>query len=168
MAFISKKIEDLLNFRILEEEKSSRIYLAMSEYLKFHGFEGAAALWKKYSDEEMVHARKVYTYLSDLDLYPVVQTIPEPQRDFKGGLIEICKLSYEHEMDITKQCNELAKVALAEGDHMTTALGQWFVTEQTEEIGKITYWLNRIDILGGEKISPLALYMLDGEMGGKA
>lgn len=167
MAFISKKIEDLLNYRIVEEEKSSRIYLAMSQWLAFHGFSGAAALWKVYSDEEQVHADKVYRYLQDLDLLPVVQSIPQPQVKFKS-LPEICKLSFEHEIAISNQCNDLAKEALADGDHMTTKLAQWFTKEQTEEIGKTTYWLNRIDILGGDNISPEALFLLDGEMGKKA
>jgi len=167
MAFISKKIEKLINFRIVEEEKSSRIYLAMSEYLRFHGYEGAAALWKKYSDEEMVHARKAYDYLSELDLHPITPAIPQPQIEFKS-LQEICRLSYEHEMDVTNQCNDLAKAALAEGDHMTTALAQWYVTEQVEEIGKTTFWLNRIEIYGGDNMSPVALAMLDEEMGDKA
>lgn len=163
MAFIDKKIEELINFRIVEEEKSSRLYLAMSKWLKYQGYEGAAALWQKYSDEELVHSRKAYTYLEELDILPIVPTIPQPQLTF-NSLPEICKLSYEHEILVTEQCNSLAKAALETGDFMTMELAQWYLTEQNEELGKITYWLNRIDILGGENINFNGLFLLDTEM----
>jgi len=167
MAFINKKIEDLINFRIVEEEKSSRIYLAMSKWLKFNGYEGASALWQKYSDEELKHSNKAYSYLEELDILPVVPTIPQPQLSFQS-LPEICQMSYDHEMLVTKQCNALAKAALDAGDFMTMELAQWYLTEQTEEIGKVTYWLNRIDVLGGDNINANGLYLLDEEMGDKA
>lgn len=163
MAFINKRIEDLINFRIVEEEKSSRLYLAMSKWLKYQGYEGAAALWQKYSDEELAHSKKAYTYLEELDILPTVPTIPQPQLTFTS-LPEICKLSLDHELLITEQCNTLAKKAFEEKDFMTTQLAQWYLTEQTEEIGKVTYWLNRIDVLGGENINSNGLFLLDQEM----
>lgn len=160
MAFISKKIEDLINFRIVEEEKSSRLYLAMSKWLNFHGYTGAGKLWAKYSDEEMIHAKKAYSYLEELDILPKVPSLEEPQAEFKG-LKDICKLSYDHELLITQQCNELATSALEEKDFMTLALAQWYLTEQTEEIGKTVYWLDRVDAFGESKE---ALRLLDNEM----
>jgi len=160
MAFISKKIEDLINFRIVEEEKSSRLYLAMSKWLDFHGYSGAAKLWKKYSDEEMNHVNWAYAYLQDLDILPTVPALEQPQVEFKS-LPNICELSNTHELLVTKQCNELAKTALNEGDFMTMQLAQKYLTEQTEEIGKTTYWLDRLEAFGD---SPEALRLLDNEM----
>ena len=160
MAFISKKIEELINFRIQQEELSSRLYLAMSKWLMFNGYAGASKLWKKYSDEEMTHAGWAYEYLDDLDLLPVVPQLEKPQSDFKG-LVEICKASYDHEMLVTKQCNELATVAAQENDYMTLQLAQKFLKEQVEEIGKTTYWLDRIEAFG---TSPESLRLLDDEM----
>lgn len=164
MAFISKKIEDLINYRIVEEEKSSRLYLAMSKWLAFNGYNGAAKLWGKYSNEEMVHVGWAYTYLEDLDLLPVVPALEQPEGKFTG-LPNICELSNTHELEITRQCNELAKLALEENDFMTLQLAQKYLTEQTEEIGKTTYWLDRLEAFGD---SPEALRLLDNEMGEKA
>lgn len=160
MAFISKKIEDLINFRIVEEEKSVRLYLAMSKWLRYNGYEGAAKLWQLYSDEEKIHAKKVCEYLEALDIQPKIQAIPEPKQDYES-LEQICKLTYDAEMMVTKQCNDLAKVALAENDFMTLALAQWYLTEQTEELGKTIYWLDRIESFGTSKE---ALRLLDNEM----
>ena len=164
MAIISKKIEDLINFRIVEEEKSSRLYLAMSKWLDYNGYAGAAKLWKKYSDEEMVHANWAYEYLQDLDILPEVPALEKPTCEFKG-LPEICKLSFSHEELVTKQCMELAKAAQAEGDYMTLQLAQKYLAEQVEEIAKITKILDLIQMQGGESISKESLLLIDNILG---
>lgn len=161
MAFISKKIEDLINYRIVEEEKSSRLYLAMAKWLNFNGFVGASKLWTKYSEEESLHAIWAYSYLEDLDILPCVPALDKPQEKFKS-LSEICELSYQHELAITVQCNELAKAAASEGDYMTLELAQRYLKEQVEEIGKATTWLDKLQAFGD---SPEALRLLDNEMG---
>ena len=161
MAFISKKIEDLINYRIIEEEKSSRLYLAMSKWLNYNGYVGSSNLWKKYSDEEMVHAQKAYEYLEDLDILPKVPALPEPSTNYES-LPQIVKLSYAHELEITRQVNELAKAALEEGDFMTLPLAQFYTTEQTEEIKKLTTILDKLEAFGDDKI---ALRLLDDELG---
>jgi ferritin len=161
MAFISKKIEDLINLRIFEEEQSSRIYLAMAKWLSFNGYAGASKLWAKYASEENNHSGWAYTYLEDLDILPKVPALEAPKCEFKG-LEDICKQSYDHEIMVTKSCNELAKAAAAEGDYMTVELAQRYLKEQAEEIGKTTYWLDRIEAFGN---SPESLRLLDDEMG---
>lgn len=160
MAFISKKIEDLINLRILEEEQSSRLYLAMAKWLSYNGYAGAAKLWSKYASEENNHSDWAYSYLEDLDILPKVPALAAPKCEFIG-LADICKQSYEHEMMVTKSCNELAKAGAAEGDYMTVQLAQKYLAEQVEEIGKTTHWLDRLDAFGE---SPEALRLLDNEM----
>jgi len=81
--------------------------------------------------------------------------------EFKS-LPEICKLSYDHEILITNQCNELAKTALADNDFMTLQFAQRYLTEQTEEIGRQAHWLDRIEAFG---TTPDVLRELDEEMG---
>lgn len=160
MAFINKKIEQLINFRIAEEEKSSRLYLAMSKWLNYNGYPGAAKLWEKYANEEMTHAGWAYAYLEDLDLLPVVPSLESPKTEYKS-LPEICQLSYEHEMLVTEECNNLAKAAVTEGDYMTLALAQKYLTEQVEEISRQTLWLNLFDSFGQSKES---LLLIDDKM----
>lgn len=160
MAFISKKIEELINLRIVEEEQSSRLYLAMAKWLGYNGYAGASKLWAKYASEENNHSDWAYTYLEDLDILPKVPALEAPKCEFKG-LEDICKQSYDHEMMVTQSCNNLAKAAAAEGDYMTLQLAQKYLAEQVEEIGKTTSWLDKLDAFG---TSPEALRLLDNEM----
>lgn len=160
MAFITEPVIALMQYRIQQEELSSRLYKEMSVYLNFNGFSGAAALWDKYSKEEQVHAEVAYEYLLDLDILPVVPTLESPEKNFRG-LVDIIKKSYQHELVITEQCNALAEGALEKADFMTLEKAQWYLKEQTEEIAKTKYWLDRLEAFGDSKE---ALRLLDNEM----
>jgi len=162
MADINDGMIKLLNFRISQEEYSSRLYLAMSMWLNFTGYSGAAKVWKKYSDEEQVHANWAYEYLLDLDSMPTVPAIKQPTGEFKS-LPQIIVMSKKHEIKVTQQCQELAKSAQAEGDYMTVELAQRYLKEQVEELAKTQYWIDRLKIFGTDKI---ALRLLDDEMNG--
>jgi ferritin len=159
---ISKNIIGLMNYRIQQEELSSRLYLAMSVWLDFNGYSGAAKLWKTYSQEELKHANWAYQYLLDLNIKPAVPTLESPTGDYKG-LPQIIALSLQHELDITAQCNELANQAGSEMDHMTMEFAHRYLKEQTEEIAKVQLWVDKLNIFGDDKI---ALRLLDQEMGG--
>src|SRR5260221_2271468 len=74
-ALISPESITLLNFRIREEEISSRIYLAMSLWLENNAFLGAAKLWRKYSNEETTHAEWARKYLLSLGITPEVPAL---------------------------------------------------------------------------------------------
>lgn len=160
MAVISEKIIKLLNYRIQQEEQSSRIYLAMSQWLTYNGYIGAGKTWAKYSDEENVHATFARNYLQDLDILPVTPSLPLPEQEF-STFPSIIEKSYKHELDITNQCQELAKACMAEGDFMTLTLAQKYLVEQVEEIAKVTQLLDRISAFSDDKI---ALRLLDDEL----
>ena len=157
---ISDKIITLLNYRIEQEEQSSRLYKSMSNWLNYNGFTGAAKLWEKYSNEELTHAQWSYDYLLDLDIKPITPELPKPKQDF-NGLIDIIQKSYDHELEITTQCQQLAKACVEENDFMTLVIAQKYLKEQTEEIAKTVYWLDRIEAFGDSKE---CLRLLDNEM----
>ena len=161
MKNISEKVIKLLNFRIEQEEFSSRLYKAMSIWLEYNGYLGAAKLWDKYSDEELIHAEWAYEYLLDLDIMPEVPELRKPDTEF-GGLVDIIQRSYDHETKVTDQCQEFAKGAFTEGDYMALELAQKYLKEQQEELAKTTNWLDRIEAFGSSKE---ALRLLDNEMG---
>lgn len=158
---LSDKLIELLQFRINREEFSSRLYRAMSEWLSFNGYHGAAKLWKKYSEEELKHAEWAYSFLSDLDILPDVRAIANPKTNFTS-LKAILDASYEHEMVVTGECNDLLRESIKEGCGTVMQLALKYQAEQVEELGKITYWLDRIDAFGEDKAT---LRLLDNEMG---
>lgn len=156
-----EKIIELLNNRIQQEELSARIYKAMSVWLNYNGFAGAAKLWQKYSDEEVKHSEIAYNYLLDLDIMPAVDSLQKPQTAFES-LEQIIQLSYKHELEITAQCNRLAKNSYEVGDFQTLQLAQSYLKEQVEEQAKTKYWIDRLKAFGNSKE---ALRLLDNEMG---
>jgi ferritin len=157
---ISSTVIDCLNYRIEQEEQSSRIYLAMSLWLNNEGFSGAACLWKKYSNEELSHADWARTYLLSFGIQPLTPTLKQPTQSFTG-LPQIINLSFEHEIDISTQIKESATKALREGDHMLYELMLRYLKEQVEEHDKTQTWVDKLNAFGTDKI---ALRLLDNEM----
>lgn len=157
---VSDKLIKLLQFRINQEEFSSRLYRAMSEWFFYNGYIGAGKLWKKYSDEELVHAEWAYDYLSNMDILPEVDALAKPKTSF-NSFKEILDLTYSHEAQVTQQCNELYTEASKEGCATVVQLALKYQSEQVEEIGKITTWLDKVEAFGDDK---MALRFLDNEM----
>jgi ferritin len=150
----------ILNYRIEQEDYSSRVYLAMSMWLDDKGFVNAAKLWKKYSDEERGHADIAREYLLDLGIRPKTPLLNQPVQEF-SGLPQIIRDSYDHEVDITVQCKELAAHAMKMGDHMLYQLAATYLKEQIEEVGKAQNWIDQLESFGEDKI---AMRLLDHEM----
>jgi len=164
MDLISSGLRDILSQRLLEEELSSRKYLAMSLWLESKGFLGAAKLWRKYSEEETYHADKIRKFFIAFGFYPTALTLEQPVQDFTG-IMQIIALSYEHELKVTAGWNELAKLSQQQGDFILFNLACWFLGEQVEELGKFQNWLDRLDSFGDSNV---AKRFLDNEMGESA
>ena len=162
MARISDNIIKLMNFRIQQEELSKRIYLAMSIWLDYNGYSGAAKLWKKYSEEEQVHVDWAYQYLLDLNIMPTVPDLPSPKNTFTAGLKQICVESLQHEKEVSDQCEQLAQAAKDEDDHMTYELALRYCKEQVEELDKTQLWVDKINTFGDDMVQ---MRLLDQEMG---
>lgn len=150
-----------LNYRIQQEELSSRIYLSMSTWLNNEGYMGAASLWKKYSDEEMVHADWSRDYLLSMGVNPETPVLAAQPNTY-ASFPDIIRKSYEHEIVVTKQIKDMASDALKKGDHMLYELCLHYLKEQVEEHDKTQTWVDKLNAFGEDKI---ALRLLDDEMG---
>ena len=159
---IDNSCTSYLNYRVQQEEYSARIYMAMSMWLNNKGYVNAAAVWRKYSDEEMKHADIARTYLLSFGIQPVTPRLDQPKQNF-AGLPEIIKLSFDHEVEVSKQIKEMANHALADGDHMLYELSLAYLKEQVEEHNKMQNWVDQLEAFGTDKI---ALRLLDHEMAG--
>jgi ferritin len=151
---------ELLNFRAQEEEKSARLYEDMYMFLDNKGYTGAGALWHKYAHEELVHVDWARGYLLGLGIQPEVRQMPNIISNY-SGLVDIIQRSYDHEVEITRQCKELAACAMKNADPMLYELALRFVKEQHEEITKMQTWLDKLEAFG---VDATALRFLDNEM----
>lgn len=158
---ISQKLVDLCNYRIQQEEYSARIYKAMSKWLENKGYFGSAKLWAKYSSEEIDHAEKFYDYLLKFGIQPIVPNLDQPQQTYMS-LQEIVNMSYDHEVEVYRQCKELAMAALEEQDLMLYPLALKFTEEQSEELEKLQ---NIKDLLESFGSNPSSLLLIDSKLG---
>ena len=161
---LSEVMVNLLNYRIEQEEMSARLYLAMSLYLSNQGYPGAGALWKVYSNEEMLHADWARTHILSFGVQPLTPKLEMPQQNFTG-LPQIIELSYKHEITVSTQIQKLATEAIKEGDFMVHELALRYLKEQVEEHDKMQNWMDRLTAFGDDHT---ALRFLDNEMGEKA
>lgn len=151
-----------LNFRIQQEDLSARIYLSMSMWLNNEGYSGAAALWRKYSNEEIVHADWSREYLLSMGVTPETAVLAAQPLAY-AGLPDIIRKSYDHEIEVTKQIKAMASDAQKKGDHMLYELCLHYLKEQVEEHDKTQTWVDKLAAFGEDK---LALRLLDDEMAG--
>ena len=149
---ISKKTIELLQYRIKEEEYSARMYLSMAMWLENEGFINATKVWKKYSSEENTHADWAREYLLSFGVLPETPELKKVKSSYKG-LPDIIKKSFEHEIKITEQLEELAKHALSIKDNMLYTLAQKYLKEQIEEHNKTQTLIDQLKTFGTNKHS---------------
>lgn len=159
--FATESVISILNYRIQQEEQSSRLYHAMSIWLDDNGYMGAAKKWQKDSEDEMTHANWAKEYLLDMGIQPKIPALKEPVQNFKD-LCDVINQSYDHEVVVTQQCNDLANQALKSADNLLYQLANKFLQEQQEELGKLQTLIDKLETFGEDKI---ALRLLDNELG---
>lgn len=132
---ITKKVVDLLVYRIQQEEDSSRLYEQMSLFLNNKGYINTAKLYKQLANEEKNHAQWAKDYLLSFDVVPQLEDL-EKQDITYNTLKDVLDQSLAHETKIALQCNELAQEALKMNDFMLFSLAQKYNYEQIEEVGR--------------------------------
>ena len=140
---VKKEVVDLMNYRIQQEEFSSRLYEQISLWLNDKGYLNTSELYKKYSDEELKHAGWAKSYLLDYGITPCLMKLESPEMEI-SSLKDVFEATLEHELEVTRQCEELASKSLKDGNHVLYSLALKFCGEQQEEIGKA---LGNLDIL---------------------
>ena len=158
---ISSECLELLHLRNNEEEKSARLYEDMYMFLNNAGYTNLGQIWHKYAHEELTHADWARTYLLSLGIQPKLRALPSLPGSY-NGVVEVIEKSYQHEIEITKQCKELAACAMKNGDHMLYTLAQKYLTEQIEELDKMQTWMDKLETFGKDKT---ALRLLEAEAG---
>ena len=149
-----------LNYRIQQEEYSSRVYLSMSMWLTNNGYLNAGKTWKKYSDEELKHANMAREYLLNMGVQPATPMLEQPTENY-ASFPDIIYRTHQHEIDVTMQIKDLADHALQDGSHMLYELALQYMREQNEEMGKTQDLVDQLEAFGDDKI---ALRLFDHEL----
>lgn len=158
------KIYNTLNEQIWVEFNSSNIYLQMYAWCDVNGYTGAAKFFKKHADEERSHMMKMYEYILDRNMYACTPAIAQPNKEFID-LYDVVETAKEHEFTVTESYQKLSELCLAEGDHMTYDLAQWYLHEQVEEEAIFLTLCDRYNILAKGGMTGLAWIEFDDMLG---
>ena len=157
---INKKVEDAINKQINAELYSAYLYLGMSSKCVETNLKGIANWLYVQAQEEMTHAMKFYRFVLDRGGHPVMPAIEGVRTDW-GSPLEMFEAAYEHEKKVSAMINAIMDVAIAERDHATASMLNWFVDEQVEEEANSSEIAEKLKLIGASKDG---LLMLDKEL----
>ena len=160
---LKKKMLDALNDQINAEYYSSYLYLSMAAWSESVNLKGLANWFKVQALEEMVHVMKFFAFVLDRKGEVELKPIEGPPTKWASPVAAF-EATLSHEQYITSRINNLVDLALAESDHATNTLLQWFVNEQVEEEASADQMLSQLKLAGD---TPAALFMIDRELGAR-
>ena len=158
---IGKKVEQALNEQVNAEMYSAYLYLSMESYFKSLNLNGFAKWMRAQSQEEMMHAMKIYDFVIERGGRVLLKPIEGPQTKWDSPL-DVFEAVSKHEQKVTGLINNLVDLAISEKDHATNSFLQWFVSEQVEEEASADEVVQQLKMM--EK-APGGMFMLDRELG---
>jgi ferritin len=158
---IGEKMQTALNEQIREELGSAYLYLSMAAYFHSQGLDGMAQWMRVQTQEELVHAMKLFDHVKDRGGRVELLALSEPKAEWRSAL-EAFRAAYRHEQFITSRIDELAKLAEEEKDPAAATMLEWFVKEQEEEEESASGNVQKLEAAGESREN---LRDVDGELG---
>jgi ferritin len=160
---LNEAMQQAINAQINNELFSMYSYLSMSAYCEHNLFRGCAHWMRLQSQEEYVHAMRLYDFLIARQCRVKLQPIAEPQFDF-ASVPEVFQKALEQEQQITNQINSLYEKAFHEKAFAALVELEWFINEQVEEEKTARDVVHKFQLV---KDDPAALLDLDRELGSR-
>lgn len=162
---ISKAMNAAINEQVGNELAASNQYVAVAVYFDGEGLPVLAKHFYNQATEERDHAMRFVRYLVDADADVKIPQIPAPKVGFASAEAAV-KLSLDSEMRVTKQINALMDRAVAEGDHLSKNMLEWFIAEQREEVTSMDTLLRMVRRAGEGGLFFVENFLLQGGLGG--
>ncbi|MCB0331171.1 MAG: ferritin [Bdellovibrionales bacterium] len=144
---LSKKLQKLLNGQLNLELFSAYTYYAMSAYMDERSLDGFSHWMKLQAEEELMHAQKIYSYLSDLGAKIEFLALEKPKQDFES-VLDAFETALAHEKKLATELNEISISAFEERDNTTVSFLDWFLSEQVEEVAQTTTICDKLSLVG--------------------
>lgn len=161
---MNARVVEAINGQVNSELAASYTYLSMSAWCERQKFTGAARWLRLQSQEEYMHAMKLFDFLlardCDVDFKPVGQ----PQQKFKS-IADVFEQALLQEQEVSRQIDSLYEIAFREKAFAAVAELQWFLTEQVEEEKTGREIVAKFKMVGND---PASLLDLDRELGSRA
>jgi len=160
---IKDNVRDAINTQMNREFYSSFLYLSMAAYFESMNLKGFAKWMQVQAKEEHAHGMKFFDYLVEQGARISMAAIDAPAAEWATPLAAF-EHALGHEQKVTARIHDLMELAMAEMDHATAGMLQWFVSEQVEEEANATEIVFKMKLASAEK-SAVLLYLLDHELG---
>lgn len=161
---MNPRVVEAINRQINAELSASYSYLGMSAWCERQKLTGAAKWLRLQSQEEYMHAMKLFDFLLardvDVDLRPV-----QPAELPFNSLLDVFERALQQEQEVTRQIDSLYETAFNEKAFAAVAELQWFLTEQVEEEKQGREIVAKLKMIGDDAAS---LLDMDRELGSRA
>lgn len=156
----SQKLHDAMNAQVNAELWSAYLYLAMSLDAEAKGYKGVANWFYVQFQEEQAHARIFMNYLNSRDAK--VELLPiDPVPAAWDSVLDMFRLTLEHEKKVTALINNLAAIAKEDNDYASLNRLNWFIDEQVEEEESARDMIFNVEAVEDNRYG---MYMLDKEL----
>ncbi len=157
---LTKKMQTAINKQINNELYSMYSYLAMSAYCEYRQFTGCAHWLRMQSDEERLHAMRLYGFLTARNCRVVLQSIAAPEVEFES-IPQVFEQALAQEQTVTGQIEALYELAHEEKSFSSLVELEWFINEQVGEEKVAREIVHKFQLV---KDDPPALLDLDREL----
>ncbi len=160
---LNEAMQAAINEQINNELYAMYSYLSMSAYCEHKQFRGCARWMRLQSQEEHVHAMRLYDFLIARQGRVKLRPIAEPPFDF-ASVPDVFQKAYQQEQAVTAQINSLYEMAFKEKAFAALVELEWFINEQVEEEQMARDIVYKFQLV---KDDPAALLDLDRELGAR-
>ena len=161
---MNARVVEAINRQINSELSASYSYLAMSAYCERQKFMGAARWLRLQSQEEHMHAMKLFDFVLARDGNVELLAIERPRMTF-NTVADVFERALEQEQEVSRQIDALYEIAFTEKAFAAVAELQWFLTEQVEEEKTGREIVAKFKMVGND---PASLLDLDRELGARS
>ena len=160
---MNASVVEAINRQINSELSASYAYLSMSAWCECQKFTGAARWLRLQSQEEYMHAMKLFDFILARDATVDLKPIEQPRQQFES-LAEVFERALQQEQDVSRQIDNLYEIAFKEKAFAAVAELQWFLTEQVEEekIGREI--VAKFKLIGND---PASILDMDRDLGSR-
>jgi ferritin len=154
-------VVEAINRQINSELNASYSYLAMSGWCEGQKFTGAARWLRLQSQEEYLHAMKLFDFMLARDHKVDLKPLAEPRQDF-ASLADVFERALAQEQEVSRQIDSLYETAFREKAFAAVAELQWFLTEQVEEEKVGREIVAKFKLIGND---PASILDMDRDLG---
>jgi ferritin len=160
---MNQRVVEAISRQINSELSASYSYLGMSAWCERQKLTGAARWLRLQSQEEYMHALKLFDFLLARNCDVDLMAIQAPRYPY-SSLLDVFERGLQQEQEVSGQIDALYEIAFQEKAFAAVAELQWFLTEQVEEEKTAREIVTKLQMVGDD---PASLLDMDRELGAR-